>query len=61
MKSRSRGRKNIFKTQSEAIDIRNKMIYSAYSREEVHDGSILHEVSHQEGDEEPQGYYHEKW
>jgi hypothetical protein len=46
---------------SEAIDIRFEMVYSPYSREEVNDGSILHEVSHQEGNEIPEGQHHEKW
>jgi hypothetical protein len=52
--------KNILKIVSEAIDIRTEMFYSALSREEVNDGSILHEVSYQEGNEESKGYHDEK-
>jgi hypothetical protein len=53
--------KIFLKKSSEAIDIQVEMVYSPYSREEVNDGSILHEVSHQEGDEDAQGHYDEKW
>ena len=54
-------RKNFLKNVPEAIDIRSEMFYSAIPREEVNDGSILHEVSHQEGDEVSEGDHHEKW
>jgi hypothetical protein len=57
----SAGTKNILKIISEAIDIQIEIVYSPLSGEEVNDGSILHEVSHQEGDEESQGHHHEEW
>jgi hypothetical protein len=53
--------KIFLKKSSEAIDIQVEMVYSPYSREEVNDGSILHEVSHQEGNEESQSHHNEKW